>query len=49
VDISQKIYKIPRIQSREPKKANKLKGSSKNALIPLRREKKINGYWEWGE
>jgi hypothetical protein len=40
VDISQKKYRIPRIQSIELKKANKLKGSNEDAPIPLERENK---------
>ena len=37
---TQKRYRIPRIQSTELKKANKLKGPSKDVSIPLGREKK---------
>jgi len=40
VDISQKKYRIPRIQSTELKKVNKPKDPSEDALIPLGREKK---------
>ena len=35
-----KKYRIPRIQSTELKKANKLKGPSEDASIPFVREKK---------
>ena len=34
------MYRIPRIQSTELKKVNKLKGPSEDASIPLGREKK---------
>jgi hypothetical protein len=41
-----KKYKIPRIQSTELKKVNKLNGPSEDASIPLGREKKIiTGRW----
>ena len=41
MDISQKKkYRIPKIQSTELKKVNKLKGPSKDASVPLGREKK---------
>jgi hypothetical protein len=45
VDISQKKkkkkkYRIPRIQSTEFKKVNKLKGPNEDTSIPLGREKK---------
>jgi hypothetical protein len=45
-----KKYKIPRIQSTELKKANKLKGPSEDASIPGGREKKaiIGGGREGG-
>ena len=33
-------YRIPKIQSTELQKVNKLKGPSKNASVPLGREKK---------
>ena len=33
-------YRIPKIQSTELKKVNKLKGPSEDASVPLRREKK---------
>jgi hypothetical protein len=39
VDISQK-YRIPKIQSTEFKKVNKLKGPSEDVSIPLGRGKK---------
>jgi hypothetical protein len=46
VVISQKTYRIPRIQSTELKKVNKPKGPSEDAIIPLGREKKaIMGTW----
>jgi hypothetical protein len=35
-----KEYRIPRIQSTEFKKVNKLKGPTEDASIPRRREKK---------
>jgi hypothetical protein len=35
-----KMYRIPRIQSKELKKVNKPKGPSENASISLGREKK---------
>ena len=43
MDISQreKKYRIPMIQSTEIKKVNKLKGTSKDASVPLGREKAI--------
>ena len=41
MDISQKRYRIPKIQSTELKKVNKPKGSSEDASIPLGREKKV--------
>jgi SH3-like domain-containing protein len=40
VDISQKTYRIPRIQSIELKKVNNPKGPSEDASVPLGREKK---------
>jgi hypothetical protein len=40
VDICQKKYRIPKIQSTELKKFNKLKCPSENASVPLGREKK---------
>jgi hypothetical protein len=40
VDISQKKYIIPGIQSTEPK-VKKQKGPSEGASIPLRKERKI--------
>jgi hypothetical protein len=41
VDISQKKYRISRIQSTKLKEVSKLKGPSKAASIPLGREKKV--------
>ena len=40
MDISQKKYRIPKIQSTELKKVNKLKCPSEDASVPLGREKK---------
>ena len=41
MDISQKKnYRIPKIQSIEIKKVNKLKGPSEDTSVPLGREKK---------
>jgi hypothetical protein len=40
VDINQKKYRIPKIQSTELEKVNKLKGLSENASVSLGREKK---------
>jgi hypothetical protein len=40
VDIRPKKYRIPRVQSTELKKANKLKGPSEDASISLERGKK---------
>ena len=40
MDISQKRYRIPKIQSTELKKLNKLKCPSEDASVPLGREKK---------
>ena len=40
MDISQKKYRIPRIQSTELKKVNKVKGPSEDTSILLGREKK---------
>jgi hypothetical protein len=53
VDISQKKkkkkkYRIPKIQSTELKKVNKLKGPSEEASVPLGREKKAITSWEGG-
>jgi SH3-like domain-containing protein len=50
VDNSQKKYRIPRIQSIESKKVNKLKGPGEDASIPFGREKKaITGEGRVGE
>ena len=40
MDISQKKYRIPKIQSTELKKVNKLKCPSEDTSVPLGREKK---------
>ena len=40
MDISQEKYRIPKIQSTELKKVNKLKCPSEDASVPLGREKK---------
>ena len=59
MDISQKKkYRIPKIQSTELKKVNKLKGPSEDASVPLGREKKaitsgeggrdLGGNVDWG-
>ena len=48
MDISQKKYRIPRIQTTELKKVNKLKGPSKDASIPLGRVKKAIMGWRTG-
>ena len=56
MDIShKKEYRIPKIQSTELKKVNKLKGPSEDASVPLGREKKAitsgergkNLIWYW--
>jgi hypothetical protein len=39
VAISQKMYRIPKVQSTELKKFNKLKGPSEDTSVPLGREK----------
>ena len=44
-----KKYRIPKIQSTELKKVNKLKGQSEDASVPLRREKKAITSGEGGE
>ena len=41
-------YRIPKIQSTEFKKVNKLKGSSEDTSVPLGREKKATIRWEGG-
>ena len=41
MDISQKKYRIPKIQSTELTKVNKLKGPSEDSSVPFRREKKV--------
>ena len=54
MDINQKKYRIPKIQSTELKKTNKLNCPNENASIPLGREKKAissgggveGGNWE---
>jgi hypothetical protein len=40
MDIKPKKYRIPKIQSTELKKVNKLKRPSEDASVPHRREKK---------
>ena len=40
MDISQKKYRIPRIQFTELKKVNKLKGPCDDVSVPFGREKK---------
>ena len=40
MDIRKKKYRIPKIQSTELKKVNKLKCPSEDASVPLGREKK---------
>ena len=40
MDVRKKKYRIPKIQSTELKKTNKLKGPSEDASVPLGREKK---------
>ena len=40
MDVRKKKYRIPKIQSTELKKVNKLKGPSEDASVPLGREKK---------
>jgi hypothetical protein len=45
VDISTKIVQIPRIQSTEFKKINKLKGPSEDASILFGRKKKAIPRW----
>ena len=40
MDISPPKYRIPKIQSTELKKVNKLKGPSEDASVPLGRKKK---------
>jgi hypothetical protein len=46
--LAKKKYRIPKIQSTELKKVNKLKESSEDALIPLGREKKAITWEEGG-
>jgi hypothetical protein len=50
VDINNnnKKYRIPKIQSTELKKVNKLKGPSQDTSVPLRREKKASTRGEGG-
>ena len=45
MNISQKKYRIPRIQSTEIKKVNKQKGPSEDPSIPVGREKKAAMGW----
>jgi hypothetical protein len=40
MDVRKKKYRIPKIQSTELKKVNKLKYSSEDATVPLGRKKK---------
>jgi hypothetical protein len=42
----QKKYRIPRIQSTELKKVNKLKGPCEDTSVPLGKEKKAITSWE---
>ena len=52
MDVKKKKYRIPKIQSIELKKFNKLKGPNEDASVPLGREKKAitrgreGGAWE---
>ena len=45
MDISQKKYRIPKIQFTDLKKFNKLKDPSENASVPFGREKKAITRW----
>ena len=45
LDISQKYHRIPRMQSAELKKFNKLKGTSEEDSIPFWRKKKAITGW----
>jgi len=50
--LAKKVYRIPKIQSTELKKDNKLKGPSKDTSVPLGREKKAttrSGIETWRE